>query len=393
MSAVPDDVNVSESDYYGRPEDAHDWYGGLRPGDLDAVPAVNGSQVDIAAMYQPVDWREAWKGQPEDIDWLHDPWLERGTVNALFSPPGVGKSLLTLEVCLGLVRAASTVVYVDDENRIADLVERLQDFGATPDELDRLVMYSFAGLPPLDTDRGGLHLLALAEAAGADLIVLDTTSRMVAGKENDADTFIQLYRCSLVPLKGQGRTVLRLDHPGKDVEKGQRGSSAKAGDVDTIWKLTREGPLNYRLDRLKSRSGHGPEVINLGRRYAPLRHVWTCPDDAAQNKIIGQLSDLGVPEDAGRGRCRAALKEAGIKVGNTQLEAAIRQRKTAPGSSRAVGQVSTALPDCPPVPLIGTGRRAGASPEAGLCKVCGEEMFMVEDDQETHPMCDPRVGS
>ena len=82
--------------------------------------------------------------------------------------------------------------------------------------------------------------------------MLDTSSRMVQGKENDSDTFIQLYRCSLVPLKRRGITVLRLDHPGKDESRGQRGSSAKDGDVDTIWRLAKATPMTFRFNRIKA---------------------------------------------------------------------------------------------------------------------------------------------
>ena len=32
--------------------------------------------------------------------------------------------------------------------------------------------------------------------------------------------------------------MVRLDHTGKDQTKGQRGGSAKYGDVDAVWKLT-----------------------------------------------------------------------------------------------------------------------------------------------------------
>jgi hypothetical protein len=155
----------------------------------------------IASRYAAVNWHDAWKAQPAEIEWLIEPFLEAGTVNALFGPPGTGKSLLTLEIALRLVREGRTIVYVDDENRVNDLVERLQAFGATPGELDRLQAYSFAGLPPLDTTGGGLHLLAIAATANAHLVVLDTTSRMVQGKENDADTYLQLYRHTMIPLK------------------------------------------------------------------------------------------------------------------------------------------------------------------------------------------------
>ena len=316
----------------------------------------------IAAAYAPVDWRAAWKTQPEAVEWLLEPLLEEGTVNALFGKPGAGKSLITLEIALHLVRAGHVIVYIDQENRITDLVERLQAFGAGPDELDRLRMYSFAGLPPLDTTAGGVHLLALAVTAGAALVVIDTTSRMVQGKENDADTFLPLYRCSLVPLKARGITVLRLDHPGKDESRGQRGSSAKEGDVDTIWRLVQAGPAAFRLEREKTRSGHGEATVELHRRFGPLRHEWAARTKGPETKIIGQLEALGVPPGAGRPAARKALDAAGIKVSNAQLEAAIRLRKNCPGQLAGSSGSRAEVPDCPPVPLIGTGSRAAPAP-------------------------------
>jgi KaiC/GvpD/RAD55 family RecA-like ATPase len=49
---------------------------------------------------------------------------ERGTLNALFVRPATGKSLLALEITVALVRAGYTVLYLDEENRITDLVDR-----------------------------------------------------------------------------------------------------------------------------------------------------------------------------------------------------------------------------------------------------------------------------
>lgn len=341
-----------------------------------ARPRTDGGTSDddrlsaIAARYAPVDWHAAWKTQPDEVKWLIEPFLEVGTVNALFGKPGAGKSLVTLECALRLVRAGHVVVYVDDENRVVDLVERLQAFGATPEELDRLRCYNFAGLPALDTPAGGLHLLALAVTASASLVVLDTTSRLVQGHENDSDTFLQLYRCSLVPLKKRGITVLRLDHPGKDETRGQRGSSAKEGDVDTIWRLTKETETTFRLEREKSRSGHGENIVDLRRRFVPLRHEWTARGEAPETKIIGQLEALGVPPGTGRPAARKALDAAGIKVSNAQLEAAIRLRKNCPGQSAGSSGNRADLTDCPSVPLIGTGSRAVAPVRVIVCPSC-----------------------
>jgi 5S rRNA maturation endonuclease (ribonuclease M5) len=225
--------------------------------------------------YVPVNWDAAWKIVADDPEWLFEPVLESGTVNALFGKPGIGKSLLALSMAVDIAKRGLPVVYVDDENRIQDTVERLRAFGCHPGELGCLFMYSFAGLPPLDTPEGGRHLTAVAEQHGGKLIILDTTSRMVEGDENAASTYLQLYRCSLVPLKGRGMCVLRLDHPGKDDAKGMRGSSAKVGDVDTIWRLTEaDGGEKFFLLREKSRSDHGQDMICLKRAEGPLRYIF-----------------------------------------------------------------------------------------------------------------------
>lgn len=342
-----------------------------------SVDGIDGSKLPaIAARYAPVDWETAWKGRPDGVDWLIPPILEAGTVNVLYAKPGVGKSLLALQMALMLVREGRTVVYVDDENRVHDVVERLQAYGAEPGELARLLLYSFAGLPPLDTTAGGIHLLALAATADASLVTLDTTTRMIQGRENDADTFLQLYRCSLVPLKARGITVLRLDHPGKNENLGQRGSNAKDGDADTIWRLTETAPgRSYRLHREKNRTGHSPDTGDLAvdRRFAPLRHVWAVPDRSleteAVGQVCGQLDRLGVPRSAGRDRCRTALNNAGIAVSNDLLSRVVRERRFAPDSSRTDGQPSDRAADCPQPPVsIGHGgadRRAGTSPRTG----------------------------
>jgi hypothetical protein len=375
----------------------------------------------IAAAYAPVDWRAAWKAQPEDVEWLLEPLLEEGTVNALFGKPGTGKSLITLEIALRLVRAGHVIVYVDQENRITDLVERLQAFGAEPEELDRLRMYSFAGLPPLDTVTGGVHLLALAVTAGAALVVIDTTSRLIQGKENDADTFLALYRCSLVPLKARGITVLRLDHPGKDESRGQRGSSAKEGDVDTIWRLVQAGPAAFRLEREKSRSGHGEPAVEMHRRFGPLRHEWAVRGDSPAGQLCGQLEALGVPPGAGRPAVRKALDAAGVKVSNALLTEAIRLRKNCPGQLADSPDSSAGVSGCPSVPLIGTdsrtapvpdrSRAAGPRPDCthpacwdalageclagrGICVICGTALDprLAQAGHSTHPNCEPEAA-
>lgn len=313
---------------------------------------------DIAGKYKPVEWRSAFREQPEEIEWLKEDFLEAGTLSSLFSKPGIGKSLIALEVAVEVVRAGHTVMYIDDENRVSDTVDRLKAYNCSPDELDKLIMYSFAGLPALDTDDGGMHLDALAEECKPKLVIMDTVSRMVSGEENAANTFLQLYRCSLVPLKARGITILRLDHSGKDDSKGMRGSSAKESDVDFVWRLGRTGEHMFSLECQKSRNGHVAfgQMINLERRYEPLHHVWDVQIDIPLDQfsgIIKVMDELGVPESYGRDRVRSMIRDHmtyGLR--NDLLQAAImsrrnRTRKSFVPAARTVPSLGTDSQEAP----------------------------------------------
>lgn len=303
---------------------------------LEAVHTVCGELASsnghgpVVSRYTPVNWHEAFAAQPAAVQWLHEPLLEAGTVNALFGPPESWKSLLALEIAVRLVRQGRVVVYIDEENRLTDLVERLQAFGCTPDELDRLRLYSFASLPPLDTVPGGQHLLALATADGADLVILDTTSRMVEGNENDADTFLKMYKLALVPLKARGITSWRLDHPGKDQSRGQRGSSAKDGDVDTVWQLTKLTENTRRQERRKSRQFRPAEVTTavLRKELKPRLHLsWLSGTGDPAVDLARKLDDLGVPLGTGRDAVRRVLLKNDVHARNDVISAAIRYRQ------------------------------------------------------------------
>jgi hypothetical protein len=293
--------------------------------------------AEIAANFTPVDWQAAWDAKPDDIQWLIEPIIEAGQSVALYATPGTGKSLLALELAAALAtgqavlgnpaRDPLTVVYVDVENREHSLVERLQAFGCKPADLGRLILYSFPSIAALDSLLGGQQILALAVTRAAAIVIIDTTSRVVAGKENDADTYLAFYRHTVVPLRQRGIAMLRLDHPGKDVSRGARGSSAKKGDVDAEWLLTRITETTFALDRQKERDNHGDAAVALRRCDGPLRHEVTAGSGDRAGEIAADLDRLGVAPDAGRVVAAKALKDAGIKARNADIAAAVKQRK------------------------------------------------------------------
>jgi ketosteroid isomerase-like protein len=309
-------------------------------GEVTAEPPSPPEATDgIADLYPVLDWPTVWAQAPDDVEWIAYPVFERGRLYSLYSPAKAGKSLFTLDVCAAIATGRPvlgnppgdplTVLYVDLENAPSDLVDRLQDLGYEPHQLGRLKYLSFPNLPALDSHAGGQHLLAVALHYEADVIVIDTVSRTIAGKENDSDTFHALYRYAMAPLKAIQKTVIRLDHAGKDEEKGMRGSSAKVSDVDAAWKLSRTGDGRLRLDRTATRNTHSPEYVVIDQRDSPLQHVLvdsTVSDDVMH--LVNALDRLGIPGGWGREKCRSALATAGYKVRNNLLSEAIRVRKT-----------------------------------------------------------------
>jgi hypothetical protein len=294
--------------------------------------------LDIARRFTPVDWGEAWDAKPDEVHWLIEPIIEVGQSVSLLAVPGVGKSLLALEWAAALAtgrrvlgnpaRDPVTVVYVDIENRECDLVERLQDMGYKPGDLDRLITYSFPSLAVLDSSAGAEQILALAVTNAALIVFVDTASRVVAGNENDADTWQAVYRHTVLPLRKRGIAMLRLDHLGKDAARGARGSSAKKDDVDAEWLLTEvDKGKQYTIAQPKRRTNHGDAELTVRRLTEPLRHVLVSGSGDRIGEIVAELDLLRVPRNAGRPTAEIALKNAGIQVRTTDLAAAVKRRK------------------------------------------------------------------
>jgi hypothetical protein len=196
-----------------------------------------------------INWQEFWNQTFPEEDWLIKPVIPRNQLVVIYAPGGTGKSLLALYISAALATGRNifgedhnpiSILYMDYEMQQAQLYERLIAMGYNKDtDLSRL---HYASLPPigsLDTPEGSKQICDLARAVDAKLVIIDTFSRAVEGAENDADTVRNFYRWTAINLKQEGRALLRIDHAGKDLGKGARGTSAKNDDVDLVWQMTR----------------------------------------------------------------------------------------------------------------------------------------------------------
>jgi len=182
-----------------------------------------------------INWTDFWNQSFPAEDWLIEPIIPRNQLVVIFAPGGTGKSLLALYIAAALAtgkeifsepKPPTSVLYMDYEMSQAVLYERLTAMGYGKDtDLSGL---HYASLPPigsLDKPEGAKQICDLARACQAELVIIDTFARAVEGAENDADTVRNFYRWTAMNLKQEGRSLMRIDHAGKDLKKGARGTS------------------------------------------------------------------------------------------------------------------------------------------------------------------------
>jgi hypothetical protein len=198
------------------------------------------------------------------------------------------------------------------------------------DELEPLNYHVLPSLPPLDTYDGGQMVKEWALEHRADLVVVDTLARGVAGKENDADTYRAYYRHTGAVLKAEGIATLRLDHTGKDADKGQRGSSAKADDVDVVWKLTAREANVFSLEATHKRMAWVPQRRDFLRHEDPLHYTQVSDSWPARTKEAADALDrLEAPEDVSVRAAMALLREAQASFRTDVVRAAVKYRRQA----------------------------------------------------------------
>jgi len=295
-------------------------------------------------LFPRLDWDALWADDDEE-EWIHDPLLPARRSVVIYSAPKVGKSLLMLEMAVAISRGEVfldytgrqvRVLYVDFENDPrGDVRSRLQAMGYSPGDLDGLDYLSYPSMAGLDTERGALELLEAVKAYGSEVVIIDTVSRAVDGEENSNDTYLQMYRHTGLALKRAGVAVIRLDHSGKDETKGQRGASAKSGDVDAVWKLTRVTEDRFRLECTDSRMSIDTKALLITRHTVPRLHhsvnaISAVTDFQAKvNTLIDLLDANGIPETANRDTVRDFASSRGTKASGRVIQEVVKRRKNA----------------------------------------------------------------
>jgi len=291
-----------------------------------------------------IEWSEFWDAELDEQEWLLEPLFAQRRAHALYAGAKSGKSYVVLAACAALATGRPfldkpagepvDVLYCDFEMTLEDLRDRLSEFGYGPDDdLSHLHYALLPSLPPLDTEAGGIALRDAAVAVGAKLVVIDTTSRVIQGDENDADTMRAFYRFTGMLLKQALIAWVRLDHSGKDAGKGQRGSSAKNDDVDVVIRLERT-EAGVKLTATHRRMSWFPEETSLTISEEQGTVTFALPISATgggwpagPKDVADNLERLGAPLDISQRAAVALLQEHGCGAGREKVKAALKHRR------------------------------------------------------------------
>ena len=292
----------------------------------------------------PLDWEVEFSRAPTPMEWLAEPLLPVKRHITLAGPAKAGKSLFVAEMAaciasgqsfLGFPVTRSIVVYLDFENSPEeDVTPRFRAMGFGPGDLEGLHYFSYPDLRPFDTAGGGNELLALLKEYEPGLVVIDTASRTIAGKENENDTWAAFYRHTGMLLRSRGIAMVRIDHTGKDRSKGPRGGSGKIADVDGVWILDRP-TKNSHLRRLtcdSTRWVNETNVLDVEVRTTPRLHHALATKKAGSSAVrVMEISDLldrkGFPQDLSDRDTKDVLKALAVRLSTENRGRVVKERK------------------------------------------------------------------
>ena len=173
------------------------------------------------------------------MEWLIEGIVPKKAVSLLFGRGGIGKTTLTLQMCdaiasgerfLDIAAEKTTVIYVDYENSLAILSDRLKKVGG-----DQILFWTTAD-SPIQLDRDPQAYFNLLKHYPGALFVFDTLRSAQTGDENESRS-MALVMQTLRQLRDQGATVVLLHHTRKGSDSTYKGSTAIFDLVDHVMGL------------------------------------------------------------------------------------------------------------------------------------------------------------
>lgn len=212
--------------------------------------------------YSVVSLRNLLEMKIPEREWIAYPFIQEKSLTILYAQRGIGKTYFAMtlgmaiasgkDVCNFKIPKSRAVLYIDGEMTGKDFQDRITNLGfgmdlCNTDTFDRFKILSNDlsedTLPNIGTSDGQKQITALL--GDCELIIIDNLSALCSfGRENEAESWTPMQRW-LIDLKHRGKSVLLIDHSGKDPEHGNRGTSKKQDIMDAVVSL--EKPTSYNV--------------------------------------------------------------------------------------------------------------------------------------------------
>lgn len=196
-----------------------------------------------------------------------------GRSHLLFGAGGTGKSWIAETIALSVLAAdpAATVVWIDLEMTLPELVGRAKALGATRAQAARIFRQPLEG--PLTAALGALR--ARWAARPPTLVVLDSMAQALSGagaNENDNSEVGAWWGGALTPMAKMGaQSILVLDHvakpqPGSGLAPAARGAGAKINLISgAAWSLQTKEPFSCgqrgSVELVVAKDRHGARTV------------------------------------------------------------------------------------------------------------------------------------
>jgi hypothetical protein len=305
----------------------------------------------VNAPLEPLDLARLLEQPPAPPDWLWDGRIALGDVALWVGDPGVGKSMVALRLAVLVARGggrlldepagAGPTVYVDLENTIDVVLDRLRGFSVTPAKTSGLGYVlrpsGFNLAQPAWRDR----LRATLDAHRPRLLIIDSLRRAAPGLEENDSAAVSALLDPIRDLAAAANcAIILVHHPRKplggekvDALYAARGSGDLTGSADVVLYFRRLSGGLVRIEQPKARRGHphAPAHYRIAEDADGLPHVELVEvdegaDDELFDAVIAHVT--GQPGEAqktiedevtgSRRRVREAL-ERGATLGQLAL--------------------------------------------------------------------------
>lgn len=185
------------------------------------------------------------------IEWMVEGYLPTFGMSALFAPPGAFKSFLALDLALSVAyglpwhgfavrQRKALYVVAEGKHGFGRRIRVWQEHRAAGEDTDQFALLPMPVnlLQPACVDE--LVSAIDTHLGGVGLIILDTLARNFGDGDENSTKDMNAYIAGATRLADRGCHVLHVHHTGKDGTKGERGSSAFRGALDTSLSLERE---------------------------------------------------------------------------------------------------------------------------------------------------------